>query len=189
MKTFSTSGTGNQQTLSEIESNKVPIYDSLADVEADLANLSVGQIVATKDTGDELAQPVDVVEEGNLHAVSSNAVAEALENGTEANKVFTQNGTTTFYHIQKWGKLRIATVEMHNPTGSNLGTFNSVVLVNDTGFRPVADADGLIVNAHSSTDFHGKVNLSTTGRLTLTESWGMTSGNSTAYAVLVWIEA
>lgn len=76
MKTFSTSGTGNQQTLSEIESNNVPIYDSRADVEADLANLSVGQIVATKDTGDELAQPVNVVEEGNLHAVSSNAVAE-----------------------------------------------------------------------------------------------------------------
>lgn len=78
MKTFSTSGTGNQQTLSEIESNKVPIYDSKADVEADLANLSVGQIVATKDTGDELAQPVNVVESGNLHAVSSDAVAKSL---------------------------------------------------------------------------------------------------------------
>ena len=54
MKTFSTSGTGNQQTLSPIESNKVPIYDSVADAEADLANLTVGQIVATKDTGEEI---------------------------------------------------------------------------------------------------------------------------------------
>ena len=54
MKTFSTSGTGNQQTLSEIESNNVPIYDSLEDVEADLDNLTVGQIVATKDTGEEI---------------------------------------------------------------------------------------------------------------------------------------
>jgi hypothetical protein len=53
MKTFSTSGTGNQQTLSPIESNKIPIYDSVADVEADLANLEEGQFVATKDTGDE----------------------------------------------------------------------------------------------------------------------------------------
>jgi hypothetical protein len=79
MKTFSTSGTGNQQTLSPIESNKIPIYDSLEDVEADLANLEEGQFVATPDTGDELAQPVDVVEEGNLHAVSSNAVAESLK--------------------------------------------------------------------------------------------------------------
>lgn len=78
MKTFSTSGTGNQQTLSEIESDKIPIYDSVADVTADLANLAEGQIVATKDTGDELSQPVDAVEEGNLHAVTSNAVDEKL---------------------------------------------------------------------------------------------------------------
>ena len=54
MKTFSTSGTGNQQTLEEIESDKMPIYDSVADVTADLANLTVGQIVATIDTGEEI---------------------------------------------------------------------------------------------------------------------------------------
>ena len=80
MKTFSTSGTGNQQTLSEIESDKMPIYDSVADAEADLANLEEGQIVATKDTGTELSQPVDVVESGNLHAVTSNAVAQVTNN-------------------------------------------------------------------------------------------------------------
>ena len=79
MKTFSTSGTGSQQTLSEIESDKVPIYDSMEDVTADLANLSVGQIVATKDTGSELSAPVDTVQSGNIHAVTSNAVAEAMK--------------------------------------------------------------------------------------------------------------
>ena len=79
MKTFSTSGTGNQQTLSEIESDKIPIYDSMEDVTADLANLSVGQIVATKDTGSELSAPVDTVQSGNMHAVTSNAVAEAMK--------------------------------------------------------------------------------------------------------------
>ena len=54
MKTFTTSGTGGGQTLSEIESDKIPIYENLAAVTADLANLSVGQIVATKDTGEEI---------------------------------------------------------------------------------------------------------------------------------------
>ena len=54
MKTFTTSGTGGGQTLSEIETDKIPIYDSVADVTADLANLTVGQIVATKDTGEEI---------------------------------------------------------------------------------------------------------------------------------------
>ena len=54
MKTFTTSGTGSQQTLSPIETDKIPVYDSVTDAEADLANLAVGQIVATKDTGEEI---------------------------------------------------------------------------------------------------------------------------------------
>lgn len=83
MKTFSTNGTGSQQTLSEIESDKMPIYNTMADAEADLANLEEGQLVGIEDTGDELAQPVDTVEAGNLHAVTSNAVAEALSYSTE----------------------------------------------------------------------------------------------------------
>ena len=74
MKTFSTTGTGSGQTLSEIESDKIPIYDSLTDVEADLANLAENQIIATHDTGSELSAPVDTVQSGNMHAVSSNAV-------------------------------------------------------------------------------------------------------------------
>ena len=90
MKTFSTSGTGSQQTLSEIESDKIPIYDSMEDVTADLANLSVGQIVATKDTGSELSAPVDTVQSGNMHAVTSNAVADY----TKGVKVTTVKGTT-----------------------------------------------------------------------------------------------
>ena len=101
MKTFSTSGTGSGQTLEEIESDKIPVYDSVADAEADLANLTVGQIVATKDTGDELSQPVDAVQSGNLHAVSSNAVFKcfnfqrgvidigAMNSNTTQNKIVT----------------------------------------------------------------------------------------------------
>lgn len=58
----------------------IDVYDSMAELIADLPNLQEGQFAATKDTGDELAQPVDVVEEGNLHAVSSNAVAEMFLN-------------------------------------------------------------------------------------------------------------
>lgn len=60
--------------LDPVATAKVPVYDTAADADADLANLEVGQIIGIKDTGDELAQPVNVVEEGNLHAVSSNAV-------------------------------------------------------------------------------------------------------------------
>ena len=53
MKTFSTSGTGSEQTLSEIESDKIPIYNSVADAEADLTNLKEGQIIAIITIGAE----------------------------------------------------------------------------------------------------------------------------------------
>lgn len=73
-KQFFTNGTGSQQTLTPSQNEKVAIYDTVADAEADLTNLEEGQVVATPDTGDELAQPVDTVASGNMHAVTSNAV-------------------------------------------------------------------------------------------------------------------
>ena len=78
MKTFRTVGSGSTQTLEKIENNKIPVYETKEAAEADIANLSDGQIIATKDEGNENAKPVDVVESGNLHAVTSNAVAESL---------------------------------------------------------------------------------------------------------------
>lgn len=129
MKTFSTSGTGIAQTLSEIESEKIPVYDDLDAVIADLANLSVGQIGTTKDTGTELSQPVDVVEEGNLHAVTSNAVAECLSYSTTEHKtgkkwidgkdiysiVLVQSGqitTNTAYFATEMANLNIDTITL-----------------------------------------------------------------------------
>ena len=52
----------------------IDVYDTLQDAIDDLPNLDAGQIIATEDTGAELAQPVNAVENGNLHAVTSNAV-------------------------------------------------------------------------------------------------------------------
>ena len=74
MKSYVTSGTGSQQTLTGSQDEKVAVYQTVADAEADLANLEAGQIVATPDTGDENAQPVDAVTDGDMHAVTSNAV-------------------------------------------------------------------------------------------------------------------
>ena len=80
MKTFRTVGSGSTQTIEPIENNKIPVYETKTAAETDLANLEVGQIIATKDEGNENAKPVDVVEKGNLHAVTSNAVAEITSN-------------------------------------------------------------------------------------------------------------
>ena len=62
-------------SLEQIPTEKIPVYETKAAAEADITNLSDGQIIATKDEGNENAKPVDVVESGNMHAVTSNAVA------------------------------------------------------------------------------------------------------------------
>lgn len=79
-RTFRTVGSGASQTTEPIENNKIPVYETKAAAEADIANLTDGQIIGTKDEGNELSNPVDVVEKGNLHAVTSNAVAEITSN-------------------------------------------------------------------------------------------------------------
>ena len=66
-------------SLEQVPTEKIPVYETKTAAETDLANLSVGQIIATKDEGNENANPVDVVESGNMHAVTSNAVAERLK--------------------------------------------------------------------------------------------------------------
>lgn len=74
--------TPNTPTLEQVPTDKIPVYDSIDDATADLANLAENQIVATKDTGSELSAPVDVVQSGNMHGVTSNAVADSLSYST-----------------------------------------------------------------------------------------------------------
>ena len=83
MKTFRTVGSGSTQTIEPIENNKIPVYETKTAAETDLANLEVGQIIATKDEGNELSNPVDVVQDGNMRAVTSNAVADSLSYSTD----------------------------------------------------------------------------------------------------------
>ena len=83
MKLLFTEGIGASQTTTNAQDEKIPVYETKAAAEADIANLSEGQIIATKDEGNEMFNPVDVVESGNMHAVTSNAVAEALSYSTE----------------------------------------------------------------------------------------------------------
>ena len=126
MKTFSTSGTGNQQTLSEIESDKMPIYDSVADAESDLANLEEGQIVATKDTGTELSQPVDTVQSGNLHAVTSNAVAEKFVTGTKTFNATVGVKQVTVQFPREYQNIPLVFANIYNKTVSPFAEITGV---------------------------------------------------------------
>lgn len=79
MKLLFTEGIGASQTTTNAQDEKIPVYETKTAAENDLANLEVGQIIATKDEGNELSNPVDVVQDGNMHAVTSNAVADAFK--------------------------------------------------------------------------------------------------------------
>lgn len=65
----------NNPVMKVTQDDKIPIYDSKADAEADIANIEEGAIVATKDTG-ATEKVVDVVQDGNMNPVTSNAVAK-----------------------------------------------------------------------------------------------------------------
>ena len=75
--------TPNTPTLEQVPTEKIPIYEDMAAAAADLANLAENQIIAIHDTGSEPSAPVDTVQSGNMHAVTSNAVAESLSYSTE----------------------------------------------------------------------------------------------------------
>ena len=66
MKTFRTVGSGNTQTIEPIENNKIPVYETKTAAETDLANLEVGQIIATKDEGNELVIPAEIGEHNGI---------------------------------------------------------------------------------------------------------------------------
>ena len=78
-KSFYTTGTGSQQTLTNVQDEKIKIYDDITDAEADISNLAENEIVATKDNSlVDGNDPVDAVIDGNMHPVTSNAVYDAV---------------------------------------------------------------------------------------------------------------
>ena len=70
-------------SLEQVPTEKIPVYETKTAAENDLSNLEVGQIIATKDEGNELSNPVDVVQDGNMHAITSNAVADVISYSTD----------------------------------------------------------------------------------------------------------
>ena len=97
MKLLFTEGIGASQTTTNAQDEKIPVYETKTAAETDLVNLEVGQIIATKDEGSELSNPVDVVQDGNMHAVTSNAVYDALAEYTKKTELRHFHANTIIY--------------------------------------------------------------------------------------------
>lgn len=119
-KTFITSGTGASQTLDAIQNEKVPVYNTRADAEADIANIEEGAIVATKDTG-ATEKVVDVVEDGNMNPVTSNAVYDALSNMQEATFITSSTYTSGSIFYAKQGHVVTVTGWAYAPNAVSAG--------------------------------------------------------------------
>lgn len=124
-KTFYTTGTGAQQTLTNVQDEKIPIYATKAAADADLANLAVGQIVGTKDgssIGDTVVVRKDVTVTGtsdtiaDIHALVNNILT--LETGTYAGD-FTRTGQAYGNYILTYK------VDGTNKSVSGLCTFDA----------------------------------------------------------------
>lgn len=75
---YTTPGT---PALDPVATAKVPVYDTEADLDADLANIPDGQLASWVEEGANLSVPVDEVKSGDMHAVTSNAVYESQKLG------------------------------------------------------------------------------------------------------------
>lgn len=158
-KTFRTVGVGSEQTLEKIENNKIPVYETKAAAEADIANLSDGQIIATKDEGNEYAKPVDVVESGNLHAVTSNAVASALGNKQTINPATSIDFSTTLNDEVNFYKLSLDTVSIEG-IKSALITYGFHTVLTGTSIIDFIGLDGqrfTVILSHSGTNYFGGI--------------------------------
>ena len=113
-------------SLEQVPTEKIPVYETKAAAEVDIANLSDGQIIATKDEGNEYAKPVDVVESGNLHAVTSNAVANYVDGKALYKKVTKDLGTGWNYLI-KFEGLKAGTYVITATIDATVNDINAVV--------------------------------------------------------------
>lgn len=159
MKLLFTEGIGASQTTTNAQDEKIPVYETKTAAENDLANLEVGQIIATKDEGNELSNPVDVVQDGNMHAVTSNAVASALENKRTINPAtsidfsITRNNEVNFY------KLSLDTISIEG-VKSALITYGFHTVLTGTSIIELIGSGGQIITvilSHSGTNYFGGI--------------------------------
>ena len=128
MKTFRTTGTGSEQTISEIETDKIPLYPTEQDLLDDLANLEVGQIAGTIDPA-----------ESELIGVLIQKI-QALENKLESDDVYSTDEVKT---NKKWidGKpiyrkcFYSATNWSNNQNIGSIGSYDIIIEVRSTSYN------------------------------------------------------
>lgn len=174
MKTFSTSGTGSGQSLSEIESNNIPVYSTEADLDTDLANLADGELALYPSEGASLSVPVDEVKSGDMHAVTSNAVAEAIYTSFEVVTGFNTSYVASSYVTKiVVGNICVISgwIEVINsiPLGTVITNANSVPATSAQYARGMLQCQGNCRSIEITTD--GKIGVPNTTQAITVGYW------------------
>ena len=103
-KQFLANRSGQTPTLDEVPNETIKIYPTEAALDADLANLEEDEIVATDEDNNHASgtqYPVDIVQDGNMHAVTSNAVAGYASSKT-VDVTYSGTDTTHYFATARW---------------------------------------------------------------------------------------
>lgn len=135
------------------------VYDTVADVEADIANIDTNEIVGTKEVDLSSYTIVNRVAEGNLNPVTSNAVAGALSYSTDE----TPTGG-------KWidGKTIYRKCYSHDGTSSVSGvldTFTNVNIIKIEGMAHISTGVWLPFGFSGANDVNARWNKGSNNQL------------------------
>lgn len=144
----------------------IKVYDTLAQAEADLPNLEVGDIIGTQQGGDGA---IDAVIDGDMRLVTSNAVADAIDEvETELeelstgsawtkvnnfdNLIYKKVGNTVFLHLSSSG------VKFPSSGGSLTITATSSVISLPSEIRPKNIVNVAMLDNTYDNVYHGRIN-------------------------------
>lgn len=82
-------------SLEQVPTEKIPVYDTKADAEADLANLAEDQIVATKDAGADAQTLIEYVD-GRLETTTTEIAMDVIKTGSKAQ--LNRSGNNVQFH-------------------------------------------------------------------------------------------
>jgi hypothetical protein len=132
-KQFLANRSGQTPTLDEAPNETIKIYPTEAALDADLANLEENEIVATEEDNNPASStqyPVDVVQDGNMHAVTSNAVADIFSADIDNTK-FALSTTANVEVTAQYTGLLYVVIRQDNTSGSTIYENETGLVVND----------------------------------------------------------
>ena len=153
--------------LEQVPTEKIPIYDTKADAEADLANLAEGQIVGTKDASNDYEAELYNYVDAKLATTTTEIAMDVFKTGSKAQLYKLGNNVQFRYLV--WDSSTFNPIT--EATWVSIGTIPE-------GYRPKSDIQFLFQGSTANADggVAGMVRIKTDGRVLIYKNTGMNIG-------------